>query len=244
MQRYFITNEELNNKLFINDYHHIANVMRMNIGTEVLICNNKNVYKVSLEKFNDNNSVEFNIIEQVENKSELPINVTIVQGYPKGDKIETIIQKSTELGVSTIYPCLMDRSIVKLDDKKIDKKLSRLRKISKEASEQSHRSTLVNIPYINKIKDIDYSLYNHKIVLYEESSKSNEKSNFKKVLNSLNIDDKLICVIGPEGGLSDKEIAFLKENNFILCGIGPRILRTETASCYLLSAISYEVELK
>ena len=97
---------------------------------------------------------------------------------------------------------------------------------------------------IKTLKSIDFSNYDKKIVCYEEEAKLGEESNFKKIVSSLKENDKVAIVIGPEGGIDESEIDYLKKEGFIPCGLGPRILRTETASMYCLSAISYEMELR
>jgi len=85
--------------------------------------------------------------------------------------------------------------------------------------------------------------YNHKIVAYEEEAKNGEQKNFAKMLSFAKPKDKILLVFGPEGGLTSKEASDLLAHGFELCGLGPRILRTETAPLYALSAISYHFEL-
>ena len=97
---------------------------------------------------------------------------------------------------------------------------------------------------IQKLKNIDFSNYDIKIVCYEEDAKNNECSAFKKAIKNAKINDKIAIVVGPEGGITNEEIDYLKSQGFITCALGPRILRTETVVFYCLSAISYEWELK
>lgn len=180
----------------------------------------------------------------VQNNNELPFFVDLYQGYPKGDKLEEIIKHSTELGVSNIYAVISKRSLFKLDNNKKESKLLRFNKIAKEASEQSNRKRLSLVKDIIELKKIDFSSYDHLIVCYEEDAKKNETSNFKKIIKSLKPGEKICVFVGPEGGIDESEIEFLKQKGFISCGLGPRILRTETAIEYVLSSISYEWELK
>ena len=138
----------------------------------------------------------------------------------------------------------MKRSIVKIDEKKKSSKLERFNKICKEASEQSLRFKMSSVIDILPLNKIDFSKYDKKILCYEESAKEAEQSNFKNIISNLNEGDNVAIVIGPEGGIDNDEVSYLLKLDFIPCGLGPRILRTETASMYVLSAISYEMELK
>ena len=138
----------------------------------------------------------------------------------------------------------MKRSLFKLDSKKKDTKLERFRKIAKEASEQSFRLIIPKVIDILNLKEIDFSGFDKLILCYEESSKNGDLVNFKGIIKSLNKNDKIAVLIGPEGGIDESELKYLESKGFISCGLGPRILRTETAASYVLSSISYEMELK
>ena len=244
MQKYFISEEEFNlNQIRSDDAFHIANVMRCRVNDNVLIGYNNKTYLVKLTNIT-NKMVTFEIVKEETGVHELPVFVTIFQGYPKGDKLDDIIKHSTELGVYEIIPTIMKRSIFKLDTKKLESKLIRFNKIAKEAAEQSFRDYVPNIPSIKYLKEIDFSNFDKKILCYEESAKNNELVNFKNIISSLNKNDKVAILIGPEGGIDDSELTYLKDKGFVECSLGPRILRTETASFYCLSSISYELELK
>ncbi len=244
MQKYFISHENLE-ALVIDgdDAFHITKVMRSRIGDEILVSDQNKTYLASIKSL-DSNKVTFEIIEEKTGNMELPVFVSIFQGYPKGDKLDDIIKHSTELGVYEIIPTIMKRSIFKLDTKKLESKLIRFNKIAKEAAEQSFRDYVPNIPSIKYLKEIDFSNFDKKILCYEESAKNNELVNFKNIISSLNKNDKVAILIGPEGGIDDSELTYLKDKGFVECALGPRILRTETASFYCLSSISYELELK
>jgi 16S rRNA (uracil1498-N3)-methyltransferase len=217
--------------------------MRYKAGDKILIGNNK---KVFLAKINEitKSYVTYEIIEEKIGNTELPVFISIYQGYPKGDKLDDIIKHSTELGVSEIIPTLMKRSVFKLEEKKKDSKLTRFRKIAKEAAEQSERLIIPKIPDIISLKQIDFSKYDYKILCYEENARNNELKAFKNIIKQLKENDKVAIVIGPEGGIDETELNYLLSQGFIPASLGPRILRTETAPLYALSAISYELELK
>ena len=244
MQKYFIPRESLESKVIDNsDAFHIIKVMRNRIGDQILVSDNDKTYLAEITSL-ENNKVSFEIVNEEAGINELPVFVTIFQGYPKGDKFEDIIKHSTELGCSEFYGVMMKRSIVKIDEKKKDSKIERFNKICKEASEQSLRYKMSKVTDILPLKKIDFSSYDKKILCYEESAKENESSNFKKIVESLSKGDKVAVLIGPEGGIDPDEVSYLLDKGFIPCGLGPRILRTETASMYVLSTISYEMELK
>ena len=247
MQRYFVNEMNEDNQFIISDeqYHHIVRVMRMKQDDKIIcVSTNNEAYLCSLQEVTDSIVVAA-VEEKLENNVELPVSVTIVSGLPKGDKLELIIQKGTELGASSFIPFKSARSVIKWDEKKGAKKIERFSKIALEAAEQSHR---VVVPIVQNPMTIN-ELIKHsenftvKMIAYEEEAKQNEASNFHQALKKLKPSDSIMIVFGPEGGLTEKEVQQLEENGFICCGLGPRILRTETAPLYALSAISYHFEL-
>jgi 16S rRNA (uracil1498-N3)-methyltransferase len=198
----------------------------------------------ALAEFTDK-SVVADVVQWKEIVSELPISITIASGLPKGDKLELIVQKGTELGAHQFLPFSATRSVVKWDEKKAMKKIDRWQKISKEAAEQSHRAFLPEVMSPVSFKEllIRSKDYDYKLVAFEEESRNGETSVFASTLKKMNNGESLLLVFGPEGGLTDEEIKLLKNSDFEVCGLGPRILRTETAPLYALAAISYHFEL-
>lgn len=249
VQRYFVGNDQIHDEHVTiegDDAHHILKVMRMKPGERLIVCNeNAQAFSCFVEE-GTGQRVRCRIDHQVEEERELPIHVTIVQGLPKGDKLELIVQKATELGVTAFIPFESERAIVKWEQPlKVQKKLDRLRKIAKEAAEQSHRSM---VPLIESPISLIELLakkddYTHKIVAFEEEAKRGERRGFANLLQSIKQGESLLVVIGPEGGLSEQEVDAFKESGFESVGLGPRILRTETAPLYVLSAVSYHFEL-
>ena len=245
MQRYFAENVEDTFLIKEDDFHHITRVMRMKPGEEIYCVNsNQQAARCTIENITENEIVA-KVIQWIEEEMELPVTVTIVSGLPKGDKLEWIIQKGTELGAHEFIPFIASRSIVKWDAKKSDKKISRWNKIAKEAAEQSHRAVIPNVSAPVSLKELikmapDYDVL---IIAYEEEAKAQELANLVRSLSSMKKGQSLLVVFGPEGGLADSEVELLKEEGFVACGLGPRILRTETAPLYLLSAVSYHFEL-
>lgn len=248
MQRYFVKNQQIsenNIKITDEDAHHISRVMRMEPGETIICCSEAGeVARCEIQEITDDLCL-VSIVEWIDENKELPVFVTIAQGLPKGDKLELIVQKGTELGASCFLPFFASRSIVKWDEKKGRKKVERLEKIAKEAAEQSHRTRVPEIKNPMDLKTLlkESSRYTYKIVAYEEDAKIGEKRNLASILSKLTINDSLLAVIGPEGGFTEEEISTLRENGFITCSLGQRILRTETAPLYLLAAVSYQTEL-
>ena len=244
MQKYFISKEELANKIIeSDDAFHITSVMRSKLKDQILVSDGLKTYLVEITSLS-NKMVSFEIIKEETGNNEMPVFVTIFQGYPKGDKMEDIIKHGTELGAFEFYPVMMKRSIVKIDEKKKNSKLERFNKIAKEAAEQSYRDCLPKVIDIIDLKKIDFSSYDYKILCYEEQAKEKEDSNFKNIIKKLKKNDKVAVVIGPEGGIDKDEVNYLMNLGFVPCALGPRILRTETTIFYVLSSISYEMELK
>jgi len=245
LQRYFSENVE--DVFFIKeeDFHHITRVMRMKLGDELYCVNRQQqAARCLIEKITENQVIA-KVVQWIDETTELPVSVSIVSGLPKGDKLEWIIQKGTELGASKFIPFIAARSVVKWDEKKSDKKLVRWNKIAKEAAEQSHRNKAPEVMESVKIKElIELGMnYDLKLVAYEEEAKAGESSVLASCLKQLKPGKSVMAVFGPEGGLTEAEVSALKENGFQTCGLGPRILRTETAPLYLLSAVSYHYEL-
>ncbi|MDE6656884.1 MAG: 16S rRNA (uracil(1498)-N(3))-methyltransferase [Anaeroplasmataceae bacterium] len=244
MQKFFISLEELESTCLSKEIsYQIKNVLRGKAHDQFLIGVEHKTYLAEITEIG-NKDVKFRVVEEMAGNFELPVFVSLFQGYPKGDKLESIIKYGTQLGISEIHPTLMTRSLFKLDSNKKDSKLERFNKIAKEAAEQSFRNIVPIVRDIQKLKDIDFSSYTIKLVCYEESAKEGEMSAFKKAIQSATPEDRVAVVVGPEGGITPEEIKYLEEKGFICVGLGPRILRTETVIYYILSAMSYEWELK
>lgn len=248
MQRYFVANDQIKEnqiKIKGDDFHHITRVMRMEVDDEIIVVNEESQVAVAIISEITNEEVLVNAVEWKSDDKELPCKVTIVSGLPKGDKLEYIVQKGTELGASEFIPFIAARSVVKWDNKKQTKKIERLQKIVKEAAEQSHRSHLPKVQnMLNLTELIKYSShYDYKLIAYEESAKQGEVAQLANVLKEAKAGQSILFVFGPEGGLTIEEVEKLEETGFKRCGLGPRILRTETAPLYALAAVSYHTEL-
>ena len=245
MSKFFVKKNQIENnfiKVIGEDVNHITNVLRMRKNDEIQLCNQdtgENYLATITNIFKD--CVECEIKEKIETTTESNVHITLFQGIPKFEKMELIIQKCTEIGVKNIVPVMMERTVVKLADKVATKKLERWQKIAEIASKQSMRDCIPNVENIIKIKEIDTSKFDIVLVAYE-----NEEHNMLKTeLNKLKITGReynIAIVVGPEGGISGKEINILKEKNAVFVSLGKRILRTETAGLVMLGNIIYELE--
>lgn len=226
-------------------YHHMHNVMRFRTGSKVYLTDAAGESWVAEITGYTDQTVELRWVQDDITTSELPVRVAVACGLSKGDKLDLIVQKATELGADTILPFTSRYAVVKWDENKGRKKQERYQKIAKEAAEQSHRQRVPNIGEVLSIKQLAElaSSYDHCLIAYEEEAKVGEKQEFAKTLSQLELGGSLLLVFGPEGGLAAEEVSKLEESGFRSCSLGPRILRAETAPLYALAAISYHFEL-
>ena len=231
MQRYF-TNLKKDNLLFLqdNDLYHIKTVMRMKPNDKIEVVYNGQLYICKLD-------INYNalIVEQIKNKKNRKIEYILCVPILQEQKMSFILQKSTELGVDQIVPIITERSKINLKDKE-EKKIVRWQRICKEASEQAKR---LDIPKITEVKKLNELAFNGLKIVCSVKEKDNT---LKKVLKNNLKYDKIIMVVGTEGGLSKKEENSLIELGFIPTSLGDNVLRVETAPIYLLSVLNYEME--
>lgn len=244
MQQYFIEEKfdfESTYKLSSEDSNHIVRIMRKKIGDKVYVVFNDEIKYICTIIDNDIEGVLVEPYEKVDGSNELPTKITIAIPPLKNDKIEYLIQKLTELGVSSIVLFNSERNIAKIKKDKVEVKIKRWDKIIKEAAEQSKRNLVPDIMYVDSLRElVDYSaIYDYKVVAYEKESVNEDNINLKKLLKA-NLNEKsVIAVFGSEGGLSEKEIDTLTKSEFDVIGLGKRILRAETAPLYFTSCVAY-----
>jgi len=235
MQRYFAVDKDLN--ISDKDKHHIINVMRMKLNDKIEIVYNEKVYMCEINDISKKD-VSYSVKDIIDVNNELPLKVTIAVSLVNEKKLDFILQKCTELGVYDFILVNSDRSKIKIDGKE-KKKIERWNTITKEAAEQSHRNIkpiVRDIMSINDVLKLDYDL---KLTC---STKENEKT-IKNVLQNSTNCDRIIIVVGPEGGLTVSEEEKLEKNGFIPVTLGNLILRTETVPIYIMSLVNYEVAL-
>ena len=246
MPKFFVREEQIKDScihIINEDVNHIKNVLRLNVGDYIQICNRdtEENYNAIIEEF-QNSSIKCKIEKVIDSSSESNVYIHIFQGLPKADKMELIIQKCTELGVQEITPVDMERSIVKLNSKDEAKKIQRWQKIAEVAAKQSGRDKIMKVNNVLKFKEIptDMNNYDSFIVTYEKEFDNTLK---KELINLRSIKcPRIAILIGPEGGIDFKEIDILKENNAKIVTLGKRILRTETVALVVSGIIQYELE--
>jgi len=245
MYNFFVKNNQIENKkITINndDVNHIKNVLRLNIGEKIEISNSDTEESFVCKIVNfKNNTVICEIIEKINELSETSIHLHVLQGLPKSDKMELIIQKCTELGVKEFTPVNLNRCIVKLNGKDEQKKIERWQKISEVAAKQSKRNIIPKVNSVIKLEKIIELIKEYDIILvaFEEEKDNKIKKELQKVNKKENL--KIAILIGPEGGLEKEEIEDLKQAGAKIVTLGNRILRTETAPIVMSSIIMYEL---
>ncbi|QUH21116.1 16S rRNA (uracil(1498)-N(3))-methyltransferase [Alkaliphilus sp. B6464] len=250
MHRFFVTSDQIDliqKQIVIKDedVKHISKVLRLKEEDIVEICDGvNNEYVCKIESINKND-VLLSIIDNRKSAKESPIEVVLYQGIPKSTKMDLIIQKTTELGITEIIPVEMERTIVQFNnDKDKEKKVDRWQKIALEAAKQSKRGIVPSIHLPLSFKEaIEHSKENELNIMPYENQ---DDKGFKSVIASLSEEAKLSIKkvgiwIGPEGGFDEGEVTQAIENQIYPITLGPRILRTETAGFTILSLVMYEL---
>lgn len=246
MQQYFIKGKA-EKEVTITDkdtIKHMFQVMRLTDEAEVVLVFDDGIKY--LAKVTNSMAHELEIIEALPDQVELPVKVTIASGFPKGDKLDTIAQKVTELGASALWGYPADWSVVKWDGKKLAKKEDKSAKIVLGAAEQSKRNVVPEVHLFEQKAEFLKSLssFDHIFIAYEETAKAGQLATLAREVKEVKPGAKLLFIFGPEGGISPAEITQFEAAGAIKVGLGPRIMRTETAPLYALSAISYALELQ
>jgi len=251
MQRYFVKPEQFVGEHIViehDDAHHIMRVMRMTEGSEVIVSNgvDRTVRAVITELAGK--VVHLTVAEELEQQAEPTWRVTIAQGLPKGDKMELIMQKCTEIGAAAFVPFQSERVIVQYDQKKEAKRLERWSKIIKEAAEQSHRDAIPHVAEPKSWKQLLAHIADYDLTLFcyeragDEGHGIGLKDALQKFKHSKQSKDNpaVLLIAGPEGGFSEREATEAEAAGAVLVGLGKRILRAETAGIAALSCILYE----
>lgn len=228
------------------DVNHIKNVLRMKVGEELIICDKEGTDHFCRIADFDGGLVNAEIISSGDTKAELPTKLYLLQGMPKKDKMEMIIQKAVELGVYEIVPVMTKRVIVKLDDdKKEAKKLERWQAIAEAAAKQSGRGIIPKVHPVMSFKEVlKYAQdFDVNMIPYENADNSElGMEHSRELIRSLKGRNAASIMIGPEGGFEESEVAQAMEAGFSPISLGKRILRTETAGMAALAAIMFELD--
>lgn len=248
MQRYFVEPEQMADhevRLTGEDARHLATVMRAKPGDEFIACDGTGRDVLAKVASVAKDAVTANVVRPLDGNAEMAWRVTVAQSLPKGDKLETVIQKGTEAGAYAFQPFLSRRTVVLYDERKEAKRLDRWRKIAKEAAEQSHRSIVPEIRAVCGWKELIKKFADFDLVLlcYEEEGRSG--IGLKEALapwrgTAAAAAPNVLLVVGPEGGFAPEEAKEAAEAGAVAAGLGKRILRTETAALYALACLAYE----
>ncbi len=245
MSRFFVTPDMVGDNSIIitskTDIQHMTKVLRLHVGSEIDISDSQAWEYHCAISYMDKNEIEAIILDKQKFAREYELDVTLFQGVPKQSKMDMIVQKTVELGINTIVPVFMDRTVIS-DKSKLVKKIERYNTIGAEAAKQCQRGTLPVVTDPEDFDDIIDDLKAYDLVLFPYENEEN--TTIKDVLRGLAIKPKRIAIIiGPEGGFSDKEAEILKEIDTKCVSLGKTILRTETAGIVALSMVMYELEL-
>lgn len=239
MPKFFIDETAYqNDKIVITgeDYHHIIKVHRKKIGDEITLCDGKGMDMQCEIREITKDGIFLSILEQYACKAEPKTKIILFQGIPKQGKMETIIQKTTELGVFSVVPVQMHRSVVRLD-KKDTKKKERWQRVALEAAKQCGRGY---IPVIDDVITFEEAIEKMEQMQYAFMPYENEtKHTLSEVLPS-DINE-IGIIIGPEGGFEQSEVEFALSKGIKTVTLGERILRTETVGAALLPIILYHM---
>ena len=225
-----------------SDVNHISNVLRMKPGEKIRVSTSGGQdYFCSIAEIGSD-FVQADILDEDAPNTELPSKIYLFQALPKGDRMETVIEKAVELGVYEIIPVAMKFCVVKLDDKKAANKIRRWQAIAESAAKQSKRSLIPQIHPVMSYKEaIAYARKcDVNLVPYE-----NERgmAATKEVMDSLQPGQSISIMIGPEGGFAPEEIAAVREDMQVI-SLGKRILRTDTAGICTMSMLMTALEMK
>ncbi len=239
MQRYFFSPKQIDgNEIIIqgDDVHHIKNVMRFQPGDTILLCDGAGFdYLAEIVQI-QKEGVICSIKRKTPSRGEPRLQITVAQSLPKGDKMDWVLQKGTELGVTSFFPFSSQHTIVQLSPNKAERRLQRWQRIVKEAAEQSHRGRIPSVAPLRGWQELlsEVPQFDQCFIAYEGGGTS-----LTEALVSLSSYSSVLIIIGPEGGFSAAEIEEAKEAGAIPLSLGPRILRTETASLVLVTCMLY-----
>lgn len=245
MDRFFVDNKTglMASITDRDEIKHISKVLRLREGSRVEIFSKEakeyiaQILEISKEE------IKLTILEEVNKKRELDCKITIYQGIPKGQKMELIVQKATEVGVSRIVPCELKRCVSSISEKE-DKKVSRWQKIAQEASKQSKRLVVPTVENTMDIADIVEDIKNNQInILFYEAEEEHSIKQYIKTIQASGIKiESAGIIVGAEGGLEKEECEILRNAGARIVTLGDRILRTETAAIYGATILAYEFE--
>ncbi len=241
--RFFVGSEQIESDtcLVIGEpVRQITKVLRLKEGDDICLLDNLgNEYDARITSLSKN-AVTARIFKKRKCSGEPRLQLTLAVCLPKGDKLDLIVQKCSELGISNIILVLSDRCVVRLDSSKIAGRINRWRKIAAEAAEQSGRGKIPAIEYVENFSGLAGAIRKHTISLI--AWEGERQTQIKEVLQASRDVESLMLIIGPEGGLTKQEVDIAVEAGAKPITLGKRTLRCETAAIAACAAIMYELE--
>ncbi|WP_312040382.1 RsmE family RNA methyltransferase [Leuconostoc lactis] len=244
MQRYFLKQPIADDIVLAADqdvFKHFGKVLRARVGSQAEFVSQDQAVVVGEVVAITPTEMTLKVVSRLTENVELPVQVTVIVSPLKNDRSDWFVQKATELGVHRIIFTTMPRTVADWRKQQL-KKATRLEKIAQAAAEQSHRLMIPTIDFLSWSEVLSLPKQAG-IVAWEESAREGEVGTLVQVVKPLPTGAELALVFGPEGGLTADEVAALSAHGFKPAGLGPRILRAETAPLYALSAISVLKEL-
>lgn len=254
MQRYFVAAEQFGKsdvRLVGEDAHHAHRVMRMKPGDKIIVSDGQSRTVLAIVREVLPTQITAEIVEVMSADSEPSWSITIAQSLPKGDKMELVIQKGTEIGAYSFAPFESERMIVQYDSKKEAKRIDRWSKIAKEAAEQSHRNRIPSIEPLRSWRELIKAIdcYDLALFCYEREGDAAHGKGIRVAVqqwmassdaSTAASNPSILLIVGSEGGFTEREAAEAEAAGAVLVGLGKRILRTETAGIVGLTCLLYE----
>ncbi len=244
MPRFFVTDKDIADSSVLisgGDAFHIARSLRMAAGDLIDVSDgNGTEYRCRLIKIRDDECVA-EIESRQRSNREPPVEITLFMAMPKGDKLETIVQKAVELGASRIIPFESERCIKRPAPEKLARLTERLNKIAHEAAKQCGRARLPEVATMIKLSEMCKMLNSFELALFCYEAEGTRP--LREVIEECELPRTAAAIVGSEGGFSPAEAAAIIDTGAVAVGLGPRILRCETAPDYVLSALSYRFEM-
>lgn len=243
MPRYFISPEDIQGSYIIvrKDVHHLIDVLRKSPGDRLLLCDGLGhdfsceIIQVDEQK----EKIVTKVLERRDSDTEPSVFVTLIQALPKGDRMEYVLEKGVEVGISSFVPFDTERSMVHLDSHRAQSKVERWNKLTESAAKQCGRGRIPKVEPLHSFEEAVSLIpsYDLSLLFYEEAP----HQSLKDTLQRLPARPEKVCLfIGSEGGFSPKEAERIQEAGAVVCGLGPRILRADTAGVVAASLLLYE----
>ena len=246
MNRFFVERDNIEDDVILitqkDDVHHISKVLRLQEGDMIMVSDNRDSEYQGQIISVSSKAIEVKVIDKRGFTSEPKLRITLFQGIPKQGKMETITQKCTELGMDTLVPVFMERTVV-VDKGDYWKKVVRCQLIAEEAAKQSQRGIVPEIRQATTVEDMLSRLKQFSFVLfpYEEEKETTIKEALKSLPEGVK---NAAIIIGPEGGFTKEEAVGIIQNGGIPVSLGRTILRTETAGIVAMAMTLYELEME